>query len=173
MKRIIICLALVVWSVASMAQAWRLECAEVERDDKHYEVFQYRVQDSLQGYYLGLNTPDRIPGSLITFDVFTEVCVYLGETLEEAQATLEDMMALIGEEVGTSKEYVARMALGVDLDEKSTTTCTVQKRLLGGHRLCFSFDHAGYTTQNFFRKGDLRSLLLSLKVYRKLHPNQQ
>ena len=63
MKRIIICLAMVLCSMVSMAQAWRLECVEVERNDKHFEVFQYRVADSLQGYFLGLDTPDRIPGS--------------------------------------------------------------------------------------------------------------
>jgi hypothetical protein len=170
MKRIIICLAMVLCSVVSMAQAWRLECAEVERDDRHYEVFLYRVGDSLQGYYLGLDTPDRIPGSLITFDLFTEVCVYLGETLDEAQAALEGMKALADEEVGTMKVFPARMALGNDLKDMTSTTCTVQKRLLGGHRLCFSFEHSGYTTENFLRKGDLRSLLTSLKIYRKLHP---
>ena len=170
MKRIIICLAMVLCSVVSMAQAWRLECAEVERDDRHYEVFLYRVGDSLQGYYLGLDTPDRIPGSLITFDLFTEVCVYLGETLDEAQAVLEEMKAMADEEVGTIKVFPARMALGNDLKDMTSTTCTVQKRLLGGHRLCFSFEHSGYTTENFLRKGDLRSLLTSLKIYRKLHP---
>ena len=72
---------MVLCSMVSMAQAWRLECVEVERNDKHFEVFQYRVADSLQGYFLGLDTPDRIPGSLITFDMFTEVCLYLGATL--------------------------------------------------------------------------------------------
>ena len=173
MKRIIICLALVLCSMASMAQSWRLECAETERDDRHFEVFLYRAQDSLQGYYLGLDTPDRIPGSLITFDRFTEVCVYLGETLEEAELALLEMKELIDAEVGPMKDYKARMALGVDLNEMSTATCMVQKRFLCGHRLCFRFDHAGYTTENFVRKGDLRSLLFSLGVYRKLNPNEK
>ena len=135
MKRITICLAFVLSSIVSMAQVWRLECVEVERNDKHFEVFQYRVADSLQGYFLGLDTPDRIPGSLITFDMFTEVCVYLGATLDEAQAVLEEIRLFFDEEVGTSRVFSARMALGVDLTDMSTSTCTVQKRLLGGHRL--------------------------------------
>ena len=170
MKRIIICLAMVLCSMVSMAQAWRLECVEVERNDKHFEVFQYRVADSLQGYFLGLDTPDRIPGSLITFDMFTEVCLYLGATLDEAQAVLEEIYLFFDEEVGVSRVFTARMALGTDLMDASTSTCTVQKRLLGVHRLCFAFEHSGYTTENYLRKGDIRSIITNLKIYRKLHP---
>ena len=144
---------MVLCSMVSMAQAWRLECVEVERDDKHFEVFQYRVADSLQGYFLGLDTPDHIPGSLITFDMFTEE-IYL----------------FFDEEVGASRVFTARMALGTDLMDASTSTCTVQKRLLGGHRLCFAFEHSGYTTENYLRKGDIRSIITNLKIYRKLHP---
>ena len=173
MKRIIICLAFVLSSIVSMAQVWRLECVEVERNDKHFEVFNYREADTSAGYYLGLDAPDRIPGSLITFDMFTETCIYLGATLEEASATLEAILALFDEEVGYTQVFPARMALGSDLKDISTSTCQVQKRLLGGHRLCFSFSHTSYVTESFVRQGDIRSIITNLNIYKKLHPKKK
>ena len=164
MKRLISSLALVIASVVALAQtpAARVELARAEDDGNLFTVFTFKDADGTQGYYLGLGTPNDIPGTVIVFDDVAETCIFLGETLAEAAKTMDDILALYGQGAGTTASFTARMGVGPMVLEKGIATAVVKNRFLAGKRLSFFYTSSRYTTETYLRKAAAKKLAAAL-----------
>ena len=167
MKRFITSIALIVLSIAAVAQALpvntRNTVAQAQGREKTYEIFADKDADGTTGYYLGLGTPDNIPGYIITFDDVPETCIKLGTTIEEARKSLEDLLAFFGSASGTAKSFEARTAVGGKLKESNTAKATLQKVFMGGSRIEFEYPSKAFTTVTYLRRHTVRALLKSLQ----------
>ena len=164
MKRLISSLVLVIASVVALAQtpAARVEVASAEDDGNLFTVFTFKDADGTQGYYLGLGTPNDIPGTVIVFDDVAETCIFLGETLAEAAKTMDDILALYGQGAGTTASFTARMGVGPMVLEKGIATAVVKNRFLAGKRLSFFYTSSRYTTETYLRKAAAKKLAAAL-----------
>ena len=167
MKRLLTCIALVVASVAALAQTIpankRTTVASFAENDKAYEIFAYKDADGTLGYYLGLGTPDNIPGYIITFDDVPETCIKMGATKEEVRKSLEDILSFYGSASGTAKSFEARTAVGGKLKESNTAKATLQRIFMGGRRVEFEYPSKAFTTVTYLRRHTVRALLKSLQ----------
>ena len=167
MKRFITSLALIALSVAALAQTLpaltRTTVAQSPEKEKTYEIFAYKDADGTTGYYLGLGTPNNIPGYIITFDDIPETCIKMGGSLEEVQKNLEDILAFYGSTSGTTKDFAARTAVGSTLKESGTAQATMQSIFMGGKRIVFTYPSKAFTTETYLRRHTVRNLLNSLR----------
>lgn len=174
MKRLLTSLALVFATVAAFAQTipanMRFEFAQLTENDKKVDLFALKDTDGAFGYFLGLGTPDAIPGTVLVFDDISETCIFLGETLSEAKASLEGILALFSEPSGTTKDYASRMAVGSMILEKGVATAVVKSRFLAGKRLSFFYTNSRYTTETYLRKSVAKSLVELINEYMAIHP---
>ena len=155
---------MVIASVVALAQtpAARVELARAEDDGNLFTVFTFKDADGTQGYYLGLGTPNDIPGTVIVFDDVAETCIFLGETLAEAAKTMDDILALYGQGAGTTASFTARMGVGPMVLEKGIATAVVKNRFLAGKRLSFFYTSSRYTTETYLRKATAKKLAAAL-----------
>lgn len=159
----------------------RFQLTEFEQDeDKQYSVFRYKDEDGTIGYYLSLGHSDRIlevyykDNLTSSVDLYDEVCLYLGATIEEANASINSFLELLEKETGTTIEFPCRLTTGGDiLGEHSTTTCTIVKRFLEGKRLCFRFKSWRHTAEADLTKSALKALRFGLKIDKKIHKNNR
>ncbi|MBQ1635729.1 MAG: hypothetical protein II102_03890, partial [Bacteroidales bacterium] len=142
--------------------AARVELARAEDDGNLFTVFTFKDADGTQGYYLGLGTPNDIPGTVIVFDDVAETCIFLGETLAEAAKTMDDILALYGQGAGTTANFTARMGVGPMVLEKGIATAVVKNRFLAGKRLSFFYTSSRYTTETSLRKPAAKKLAAAL-----------
>ena len=167
MKRFLTTAALIVASVTMLAQALpantRKTVAQAQGKDKTYEIFTYKDADGTTGYYLGLGTPDNIPGYIITFDDIPETCLMMGSSLEEVQKNLEDLLAFFGSASGTTKNFAARTAIGSQLKESADAQAALQVIFMGGKRIVFTYPSKAFTTETYLRRHTIRALLNSLQ----------
>ena len=157
----------------------RMEVAEAETDNSEYSIFTYKDDDETFGYYLGLGrvinyvSIFRDDVTDMSFEDIKETCICLGSTYDEAMATLGDILDLFNKDVETVVEFKGRAATGADrLGEPNTSTCIVQKKLLGGKRLLFQFTCGKRQAQTYLTKSVVKELRLGLKMDKKLHPKQ-
>jgi len=176
MKRVCICLSFMLLAVLSFAQTdivgFPLTVAEAGYDGNNYTVFFYRDSADSLGYYLALGTVDKISGSPVVFEQFSQTCICLGTTMTEADSTLRFLMGYLQEEPGTTMDCRARLAVGPTLMEWVPCSCRVEKRIFGIRRLDFSMRTPAYTTMTYLRKGAIKNLLKSLEFYMKYHPEE-
>ncbi len=176
MKRIFIIFTLIFVSSLVFAQKFQVgvrdEIFTVEEDDNEYAIFGYMDEDGTSGYYLGLGRPDVIPGAIIAFDVYHETCVYLGATLAESLETMGYIVALFNQSIGSNKVFDARLGTGELLKDKGQAIGTLERRIIVGKHISFSFKTPSYLTESFLNKITAKSLLSGLKTYIKIHPKQ-
>jgi predicted RNase H-like HicB family nuclease len=167
MKRFITSIALIVLSIAAMAQALpvgvRKTVAQAQGKEKTYEIFAYKDADGATGYYLGLGTPDNIPGYIITFDDVPETCLKMGASIEDVKKNLEDILAFYGSASGTVKSFAARTAVGSRLKESANAQATLQVVFMGGRKILFTYPSKAFTTETYLRRHTVRALLNSLQ----------
>lgn len=182
MKRILLSLALACITVFSYAQkdlavGIRFEVAEVEDNDDGYTIFKYKDQDGSIGYYLSLMHQTELLGIVIdnassSLSHFNEVCLNMGATSDDAIAFLDDLLELVGEDTGTTRDFEARLTNGAEfLTDSCTTTCYVKKGFLSGKYLDFVYEFKDRTQDVELRKGAIKSLRSTLKFNKKLHPD--
>ena len=184
MKRILLVVA-VAMMATMVAQAqnipvgMRMEIGDTDSDDSEYSIFSYKDDEETFGYYLGLGRVKNYVSifrddiSDMALEDIKETCVCLGNTYEEAMATLGDILDLFDKDVNTTVEFQCRAATGGErLGEPATSTCIVQKKPLGGKRLLFQFNCGKRQAHTYLTKSVVKELRTELKIDKKLHPKQ-
>ena len=181
MKRFLTTLAMVCLTLFAVAQnspfGMKLEIAEVDQDDNEYSIFTYQDPDGTSGYYLSVGYEFdllQIFGDDLssTFGLVDETALVMGETMDNAFAFLDSLLALLEEAPGTTAEFPCRLTTGADqLFAPSTAHAIVVKRFLQAKRICFHFESGGHTAEVDLTKSAIKSLRWNLELYRKLHPN--
>ena len=181
MKSILSILTLAFISVFAFSQnipaGVRMEIVEIEQNDNEFSIFTYKDEGGTPAYYLSLCRNTDILGlisdsSETSFGIFSETCLLMGETAEEALAFLDSLLELCDEAVGTNAEFAGRKTFGGEkLGEPTTATAVVTKRFLQSKRLCFYFTSGKRSSEADLKKSTIKMLRMNLKLDRKLHPS--
>lgn len=165
-------------SAKDIPTGMRIEITEVEDNDNEFVIFTYKDEDGTLGYYLGLGHEFKISevfdveilgGSLSHID---EVCLKLGETADDALASLDGLLAMADKDVNTYVELPARLTTGAGkLAGTTTITCIVRKKFIGGKYLQFQFESGKHTAEANLSKSSIKFLRKSLEIYMKRHKN--
>ena len=173
MKRLLVtfavmCLAVYAYAQKDVPAGGSMEVASVESDDsiggvgQGKQITMYKVKDNdgnpsfllcvshtMRSLTFGTedsNTTFSIPGGAIALD--------FGTTYQEAMDQLNTLLALFSEKDGTQMELSGH--------DGSTVPCTLYKGFLGKH-----LDIA----ETSITKSDIKSLIFSFKISKKLHPD--
>ncbi len=153
----------------------RLEIAEAETDHGEYSIFTYTDDVDPFAYYLSVG---RLRNLLLADEILgmniknsSEVTICLGTTCEDALATLETLLDLLDKDYGTTADFYGReVTKGERLGTPINTTCTVNKKLLGGKRLEFVFPMGKHTAHAYLTKQVIKQLRTGFKLDMKIHP---
>ena len=186
MKKYLLILTLLVWSVASFAQKTkipqRLELVTVELEvgdqgsllstEESLEVFNM-PEDGVNHYYLSVGHLG-IGDDIVQFNIdpIFELFIPLGDTVAEALEYLQNLQALYKEPKGTSIETQGCLSAAYPRGNMEKVTVTYQKVLMT-NLLAFSVERQGYTRATHIPKSQFNNLVRTLKIYRKLHPRVQ
>lgn len=180
MKKIFCIIATLFLSIAAYTASAQdgglLNIREVVSIDKNGNtvllLFNY-PQDGQNQYYLSVGHLG-IGDEIIQFhiDPAFELFIKLGTTLDESVEQLQQMSDLYKSDPGTSMEATGCLALGVPNDQFETVTVTFRQVLLT-KQLEFSIKRDGYIRATNIERMDFNGMMTSLKLYRKIHPNEQ
>ena len=179
MKRILIAMIALACSLAASAQMskipQRLEIIQIENegDATFVELFN-APKDGQNHYFLSvghLGIGDKVVQVYI--DPLTELFVPLGGTVEEALARLEeikDLFKMLKGQAADIETLVSMFYPGGD----TVTARVVARKFLVSKVLEFSIPtgEEGLVRAAFVGKSDLGGLIVSLKLYRKIHPKE-
>lgn len=151
----------------------RLEIAEVGVDegDVQIEIFAL-LRDGQKSYYLSVG--DLGVGNNVVqlhVDPLFELFIPLGNTLAEAQENLEMMKAMFKQSKGDTMQATGCLDLAFPGENLETVTITYTRFMLT-HILEFSVQREGYLRATHITRSQFKSLVTSLKLYRKLHPKE-
>jgi len=158
----------------------RMEIVESSDDNKdQYSIFQYKDKNGDTKYYMGVGYKLELL-SMVRDDItdtsishMDEVCFPMGTTRDQVLEKLDSYLELLDKPVDTTVEFPCRVATGANgLGEETTATCIVVKRFLQGKRLCFHFTSGKREAKADLRKSSIKSMRLSIKLDKKLHPNK-
>ena len=158
----------------------RMEIVESDGDSKdQYSIFQYKDKNGDALYYMGVGYKIELL-SMVRDDItntsishMDEVCFPMGTTRDQVLENLDSFLELLDKPVGTTVEFPCRVTNGAEvLGEKTTATCTVVKRFLQSKRLCFHFTSGNRSAEADLLKSSIKSMRLSVKLDKKLHPNK-
>ncbi|MBQ9173746.1 MAG: hypothetical protein IJV54_12335 [Bacteroidales bacterium] len=108
----------------------------------------------------------------IEFDPVTELFISLGNSLDEAIETMKEIQALYKEpRLSTSLVQGCLTAISPDKESLEEVTVTSRK-LLTSRLLSFSVERGEMVRSASISKSEFGSLLVSLKLYKKLHPKE-
>ena len=160
----------------------RMDLVESEEDSKdQYSIFQYKDKNGDTKYYMGVGYKIELLGLVrdditdISISHMDEVCFPMGTTRDQVLENLDSYLELLDKPVGTTVEYLCRVTNGAEgLGEETTATCVVVKRFLQGKRLCFHFTSGNgkRSAEADLLKSSIKSMRLSIKLDKKLHPNK-
>lgn len=177
MKKFIITAFVFLWTVTSFAQGtlWRetteIASVDINDGDVHLSVLNMPEEGRNQ-YFLCVGTlgfgDDFIQVGL---DPVSQLFIPLGGTLEEAQARLEEIKDLAMQEKGTVKEVEGVLTVGNPSMGDPETVYLTARRYFLSRLIEFSVQRNGYLRATHVTKGEMGSLLTSLKIHRKIHPN--
>lgn len=178
MKRIvIIIIALTVTFVATFAQGsllkQTLDIAEVEVNDVTLSVFNMPENGQNHYYLCAGNLGFGDDFIQLQLDPVSELFIPLGDTLDDAQAKLEEFKALAKKPAGTGFETVGCLAIGNPSMAEQETVIVTSRRFLGQKLVEFSVRRNGYIRAAHIARGQIGSLASGVKFYRKLHPKEQ
>ena len=151
----------------------RLELSSVEINDgeRTLEVFQ-QIKDGVNSYYLSvghLGIGNEI--FQLQFDPLFELFIPLGDNLEEAVATMEQIKGWYASGSSERFEIPGCLSAGFPSDELETVT-VIPRRLLLSRNLIFKLERDGYERNTYIPRSDFNSVLSGLKFYKKLHPKE-
>lgn len=180
MRKIILTLVVACISVFASAQNSsplrpRMEIVQVTTEENHtnLEIF-YMHDENPRTYYLSLGNlgvgSDYIQ---IEIDPATELFVPLGGTLDEAIARMDQLISLYKMDKMESTEIEGYFTLFYPTGNLIPVKVTYMKVLLS-NMLEFSIptEFENVVRATYIHRSDLRSLLSSLKFYKKLHPKE-
>ena len=179
MKRIFACIAAAVITVSAAAQLSkippRLEIVEIDVNDGavQLEVFKMPVEEGYH-YYLSVGTVgigDEV--FQLNIDPVSELFVYLGSTLEEAVASLEEMKAMYKGDVGATIWKQGSLAVAYPREEKLEQVRIVMRKPILAKVLEFSVDRGRYLSSAYAMKSDFNSLVSGVKIYKKIHRKEK
>ena len=152
----------------------RLEISQIEANDGQVqlEAFQF-IKDGEKSYWLSvghLGVGDEIVQ--VQFDPLFELFIPLGDTLEEAIDTMEDMKDYFGKPSSEIFEMDGCLAVGFPTKDLQTVTI-VPRRVFLTRNLIFKLEYDGYERNTYVPRSNFVSILSGLKFYRKLHPNEE
>ena len=156
----------------------RNEIVQISSDDEDtvnpdiFEVFDQPV-DGQHHYYLSvghLGFGDEVVQVL--FDPIFELFIPLGDTLDEAIATMESLKALFKEKPGTVMEVEGCLAFGFPNSDKLEKVTVTYRKLLLSKNLMFSVEREGYIRATYVARSEFNSLVSGVKFYKKLHPKE-
>lgn len=136
-----------------------------------YEVFAVDREEGSQ-YYLNLGHVgfgDELVQ--VQLDPVFTLIIKLGDSLDEAIETMEQLKAQVKATPGTTTQTTGYLGIAVAGDKTEEVTITTWKPLLVRY-LQFSLQRDGYIRAVNVSKSDVSSLLFNLKVHRKLHPKE-
>lgn len=150
----------------------RLELATVEVNEGAVSLEVFQMEDNGR-YYLSVGHLG-IGDDIIQFQVdpLGELFIPVGETLAESIETLEQLKAFYKEPSGSSMEIPGCLTVAYPGDEMETVTVTSRK-LIFSRLLEFSVQRDSFIRATHISRSDFSSLLTTLKLYRKLHPNEK
>lgn len=148
------------------------EIVDIERDGMTAISVFNMPAEGVNHYYLTVGTlgfGDEVVQ--ILFDPVFQLFLPLGDTLEEAIASLQEMQGLFKQPKDSSLERSGCLAFGFPNDQLETVTVTHRKPLLT-RQLEFSLQREGYIRATYVDKADMGSLITSVRFYRKIHPRE-
>lgn len=178
MKKALIILLLALMPLFASAQdsaiPLRMEIAKLEANDGQVELeaFQF-IKNGEKSYYLSvghLGVGDEIVQ--IQFDPLFELFIPLGDTLEEAIDTMEDMKDYFGKPSSEKFEMDGCLAVGFPTNDLQTVTI-VPRRVFLTRNLIFKLEYDGFERNTYVPRSSFVSILSGLKFYKKLHPNEE
>ena len=151
----------------------RMEIAQIEANDGQVqlEAFQF-IKDGEKSYWLSvghLGVGDEI--IQVQFDPLFELFIPLGDTLEEAIDTMEDMKDYFGKPSSEKFEMDGCLAVGFPTKDLQTVTI-VPRRVFLTRNLIFKLVYEDYERNTYVARSNFMSILSGLKFYRTLHPNE-
>ena len=179
MKRILISLLVALIPMMASAQvlekaAQRLELVTVETEEgsistSQIEVFRMRDDGtywlSVGGLGIGVELVQ------LQFDPVFELFIPLGNTLDDALATMKDLQAFYKKPRLTSMELQGCLAAMTPNENFEPVTIT-SRRYLATKLLSFSVKRDDLVRATYISKADFGSLVLGLKMYKKTHPKE-
>lgn len=151
----------------------RLEIVEVENDEEDVQIEVFALlRDGQKSYYLSVG--DLGVGNKVVqlhIDPIFELFIPLGNTLDEAQENLEKMKTMFKQSKGDTMQVTGCLDLAFPGENLETVTITYTRFMLT-HMLEFSVQREGYLRATHITRSQFKSLVTSLKLYRKLHPKE-
>lgn len=178
-KKIFITLLLAMLPLMASAQilekaAQRSEIATVETELEDMPTTELQVfrMDNDGSYWLSVgHLGVGIDIVQIQFDPVYELFIPLGNTLDEALETLSDLQAFYKKPRLSTMEIQGCLAAIVPNDNLEPVTVT-SRRFLTSKILSFSVIRDDLVRATFISRSDFGSLVLSVKMYRKIHPKE-
>lgn len=179
MKRIITAIAaaaLLFASFPAFAQldklAARESVVEIETENNIFEIFTMELEGQ-NHYYLSLGKTGLGNHFIqVNIDPVSEMFVLLGDTLDEAIESLETFKSWSKEPKGKVGEVQGCIAIIQPSVETETLNVVADKFFLTRY-LEFSVERDGILVASNIHKEDIGSLLVSLKLERKLRPGKK
>lgn len=159
-------------SVASKLLQPYYEIVSIEHEDgEEIQVFYMpeKKQYYLQAGHLGVGT-DLVQ---VNFDPVFILYIPLGETLEDAQARLEELKAHVKGPRRASLETMGCLCFGFPNEEQLEPVVVTARRFILTKQLEFSVTRGDWIRATYISRADIGSLLNGVKFYRKLHPNEK
>ena len=179
MKRIISITFILLWTVAAFAQGnilkQTLDIAEVEINDGQVAISVFNMPEEGQNQYFLCVGTLGIGDDYIQFQVdpVFQLFIPLGNTLEEAQARMEEFKAIAKEPEGTELVTEGCLALANPSTGEIEPVYVTSRRFLLRHIIEFSVKRNGYVRATHITRAQFGSLLNGVKLYRKIHPKEQ
>lgn len=178
MKRLVCTVFVLAWTVFAFAQGsvWKqmLEIAEVEINDGETTLAVFDMPEEGQHQYFlcvgTLGIGDDIVQ--VRVDPVFQLFIPLGETLEEAQAKMEDFVGIVQMPAGTEMETIGTLALANPSTGELEPVYVTSRRFLLSRIIEFSIRRDGYVRATHIARSEFNSLLTGVKLYRRIHPNE-
>ena len=179
MKRLFSFVIVMAWSFVAFAQGTllkqTLEIAEVEIDDGDVSLSVFDMPDEGEHhYYLCVGTlgigDDFIQ---LQIDPLFELFIPLGGTLKEAQEKLEEFKEIGKAPRGTELETIGMLALSNPTTGDPEPVYVTSRRFLIQKLIEFSVRRNGYVRATHIPRIDFNTLVSSVNLYRKIHPNEE
>jgi hypothetical protein len=174
MKRIAMFLAVMLMTVAAVAQNnTKRSIASMENDDNSFEIFAYD-EDGTRGYFLQMNkTSYEVTSAVGLESKFMVLFVYLGSNVNEAAETMKGILALYDAPLGDTKKYTGRLGSNLPIGKTCDVKAVVQKKPLSKKvQLSFTLLGENANIVSWMQKSDAKMLLKFLTSYQKRHPDR-
>lgn len=151
-----------------------LEIAEVEINDGDVTLTVFDMPEGdVHQYYLCVGTlgigDDFVQ---LQIDPLNQLFLPLGNTLEEAQSKLESFKDVASLPAGKGFETEGVLAVGNPSMGEVEPVSVTSRRFLFQRIIEFSVQRNGYVRATHIGRGELGSIVSSVKFYRKIHPKE-